>query len=166
MVEVSNSDFTSLPSGEPQRKNNWKLVIELPVEVNAPPEVLTWALKRCPLPGNESEVLEFMIENRVRTMPGHFRPRNFELTLTDYLSVATASALWKWRDLSRYPPWTSLKTDGTLILFAPDLVSWKRKWSLQGIWPSSLSQGEGDMSSGDVNLITVTFQVDDVLFSG
>lgn len=51
------------------------------------------------------------------------------------------------------------KSDGYVVMFAPD-GTLKRKWKLQGVWPSKMDPGGGDMNANENNKISITLTID------
>jgi len=172
-MERLNADHIAKQGGafEPQRRNNFMLQLTPP---GGDASIVELSLHTFPFPSDATDVTRIPYVNEERKVAGRttFAGDGMALVLTDYVDRQTAESLTKWRYLvfdpntgktgfaSRY------KVQAKLVLFAPDGTK-ERTWTLQGVWPSALSIGEGgDMSSGEPNRITITLQVDLIKMDG
>ena len=144
---------------EPQRKNNYTVVID------KAGEVIRKALEKFPFPKESNDAIVVKFGNEERKVAGPAKFENVELVVKDYVDQPVMQKLIAWRK-EVYDPATGkigwakdYKTDGELILSGPDGTT-ERKWKLQGIWPSALNPGGGDMESGEPNTASVTLTID------
>lgn len=144
---------------EPQRKNNF--TISLPVGGT----VLTQALESCPLPVAENEVIRIKFGNEERKVAGPATFNDISVQIKDFIDSPVIQQLMAWRNRV-YEPSTGVihlakyyKENGSIVMFGPD-GTLPRTWTVEGVWPSKVDAGGGDMSSGNNNMITVTLQID------
>jgi len=144
---------------EPQRKNNF--TISLPVGGN----VLVQSLESCPLPVEENEVIAIKYGNETRKVAGPATFSDLAVTIKDFIDSPVIQQLMSWRR-KVYDPASGViklasgyKENGSIVMFGPD-GSHARKWTIEGVWPSKVDPGSGNMGEGGNNMISVTLQID------
>ena len=167
MATTLSADHIAAAGGgfEPQRKNNFLLRITPP---GADAQVIELALSSFPFPKKETESGAINYMNEQRKFPQRTTVPDMELVLRDYVDQGTARVLNSWHERVFNPVTgkmglcSTIKVQGTLILFAPDGSSY-RKWTLIGVWPKAFNAGDGSMDDAGPNEITITLCVDKVL---
>lgn len=144
---------------EPQRKNNFTLVIPYGGEI------LQQSLESFPIPTEENPALSISFGNEKRKVAAPAEYAELQLVVKDFIDSPVMKQIMTWRR-KVYDPNTGkigyardYKQQGEVIMFGPD-GNRARKWKLMGIWPSKVDPGGGNMSANENNMISVTFQVD------
>jgi hypothetical protein len=150
---------------EPQRQNNFWLDIDVPGALGADMSIIALCMRSFPFPSSNTELIKIPFVNSERKAPGRTTYDDYALVVHDYVDQAVAEVIHKWRELI-FNPVTGIvslckdiKAQGLITLYAPDGTH-TRTWKLIGMWPSKASFGKGDMNTGEVNQIEVTFSVD------
>lgn len=150
---------------EVQRQNNFLLSIDLPTGGS---DVIELTLKEADLPRVEVEFIEIHYLNESRKLAGKAKVDDFAFSVHDVVDRNVANALYEWWTKVYDPttgainPSSQYKKDATLTLLSPDGQN-ERTWTLQGVWPSKVDMGKGDMSKADPVAIAVTLKVDKVV---
>ncbi len=187
----ANHIAAALGEFEPQRTNNFTLIIPFPTQGSDGPgspsadDSIRKSLRSFPFPTEENAVVSIPYQNTTRKVAGIVDYGTYGLVVTDYFDSIVLQRLFNWRrkiwspteadvedgNLADRPTNMSIggavglarnyKTTGTVILHGPDgNVNSQRAWNIHGMWPSSLSLGEGDYSTNEDNRVSVTFIVD------
>ena len=167
MPQLVSADHIAAEAGafEPQRKNNFTLIIPLTDTV-----LLQRSLDSFPLPKEANEEIAINFGNEVRKVAGRANFENLELVLKDFVDQQIAQLVVSWRR-QVYNPTTGAigyardyKKKGEVIMFGPD-GNLQRKWKLIGCWPSRMDPGGGDMNAAENNKISVTITIDKAIES-
>lgn len=162
MPQLVSADHIAAEGGsfEPQRKNNFTLVI--PVDDST---LIQRSLDSFPLAKEANDEISINFGNEVRKVAGRATYESLQLVLKDFVDQQVAQQLITWRRLV-YDPNTGAiglakdyKKSGEVIMFGPDGET-ERTWELIGIWPSKLDPGNGDMNANENNKITTTLTID------
>jgi len=162
MPQLVSADHIAAEGGsfEPQRKNNFTLVI--PVDDST---LIQRALDSFPLAKEANDEIAINFGNEVRKVAGKATYESLQLVLKDFVDEQVAQQLITWRRLV-YDPNTGAiglakdyKKSGEVIMFGPN-GEVERTWEIIGIWPSKLDPGNGDMNANENNKITTTLTID------
>ncbi len=165
---------------EPQRTNNWMLLIHSSVIPDLSGQDIYLALKGFPFPIEANSVQRIRWYNESRTYAGSVVDfTDLNLQLHDYIDRYTANILYQWRRLVWNPTNLTVgiaaryKMDATLFLLPPnlqqvsDVDTYGRKWYCQGIWPTNFDMGALDMDgTGENVLISCSLAIDRAFPSG
>jgi hypothetical protein len=162
MPEFISADHIAAQNGafEPQRKNNFTLVIA--IDQN---RLLQRSLDSFPLPKEANEEVAVNYANEVRKVAGRAVFENLELVLKDFADQGIGQLLIAWRRQVYDPSNGKIglakdyKKSGEVVMFAPD-GTLQRTWTLIGCWPSKLDPGGGDMNANENNKISCTLTID------
>jgi hypothetical protein len=164
-MEFISADHIAAQSGafEPQRKNNFTLRIKIPG--GGDEKVIQRSLDSFPFPKEGNDPILVNFGNETRKVAGIAKFEDCVLVLKDFADQPVMKDLIGWRR-KVYDPVTGkiglakdYKSEGTLVLMAPD-YSILRKWKLQGVWPSHMDPGGGDMNSNTNNTMSITLTID------
>ena len=156
---------------EPQRKNNFMVQIAAPAGIpggagKADMAMIEQSLASFAFPSWSVELGETPWINEIRKWAkGPVKFEASDLVLNDYVDMGVADAIQKWSNAvfnlntGQMGLAEHYKSNGTLILFAPD-GSKDREWTLKQVWPRVVKIGDGDMSDGGQVQITVTLEMD------
>ena len=150
---------------EPQRKNNWLLILEPPGAGQQDSQVIMWSLRSFPFPREKTGAVVIPYLNSERKVPGKTTYDTCQLELNDYVDQRTAKIMLDWKRKVFNPKSGAtglakdVKKQATLIQFAPDGTS-KRTWKLIGVWPGDIDFGEGSMEDEKQNTIKVQLNID------
>jgi len=171
---------------EPQRTNNFTLVITAPSTIASLSETIQLCLSSFQIPKEENTVVHINFGNEERKVAGRATYAKVNLVVTDYVTNDIAGALKEWCQLVYTPTddsggggntqgrigWAAnYKGEADIYMFGPDGLGDKnetplgntRIWHLYGMWPVRFDPGEPSMENPEVNRITVEFEVDYML---
>jgi len=153
---------------EPQRKNNFTLLVEAPSSIGDV-GLIQMSLHSFPLPKEVKEVITIPFGNEQRKVAGKASFPDINLVVTDYVDQDVLGVLKAWRKLV-YDPATGqigwaedYKGSGSIYMFGPDGTPTDDKgliWNLRGMWPSKLDPGDPTMENANPVRITTTFVID------
>lgn len=153
---------------EPQRNNNGLLVIYGlgdNVSAGGPDSTTVLSLEGFKIPEQANEVLMMHYLNADRKVAGRKRLDAFDVRYKDMVDQRVAATLWAWRNLVMSPTSEAIgyaagyKRRGEILLLGPDGGN-VRRYTLEGLWPSSLNHGQIDMNGNDKLLVEMTIQID------
>jgi len=169
---IGNDDY------EPQRSNNFELRIyfkngdklttvdrNLEIGTDVAEKTLIFDLQSVSGIETDVNVLEIPYGNTKVKYAGLPSISGLEVVYNDYIGKSTERVLAAWHKLVFDPKSqfigraSKYKKDGILIETAPDGTH-ARVWQLEGIWPSKISYGGYDYSSGEVRKINLTLTID------
>jgi len=146
---------------EPQRKNNFTLILEMGGDV----ELIQRSLDEFPIPKETNSPIDVNFGNEVRKVAGRATFEDLSLVLKDFVDQQVVEQMIQWRR-QVYDPNTGViglardyKKQGEVIMFGPNGET-QRTWKLYGVWPSKLDPGGGNMNANENNKITVTITID------
>ena len=144
---------------EPQRTNNFALIIA------GFPEDFTLSVVSFPLPTITNEVIEMQRGNTKVKLAGPASYDNKDIVVRDFIGSDIESLVEQWRiqvfnQRTEAIGWMrDYKRNGTMIQFAPD-GTFQRTWTVEGMWPSSVTYGDMSNEGGEVKKITMTIAFD------
>lgn len=150
-----------------QKKNMGMLEVDIERIVPGGQGILIMSLKSVTLPGRTIAVHTIDYLNGSIKFPGKPAPQgDMSVVFRDYIDSMTRAVLESWYDavydeftgLMRLS--TSLKTRADLVLFGSDGVSGLRKYTLEGLFPTSRPGVNIDMASGEQDDMAINFNVD------
>lgn len=141
-----------------KRANNFDIVID--------GYDLTLAVKSTNMPTTETEVVEVRYGNEKVRIPGLTSPSgDWSINLRDLLGADVVGTLIAWRRLVHNDATGAtgnpkdFKTTGKIYRY--DSAGNKvESWTIEGVWPSTFTVGDGDYESGDPVEVTLTLQYD------
>ena len=183
-VKLNASHLDSQDAFEPQRSNNAILRIYGNPDPSQGggggggqsdnPDILELSLNTFPVPKRSQETVEIHWLNEVRKYAGKATYEDLTVEFNQYVDRDVADALWAWYELvqsskgendGRIGLARDYKKQGDVILFGPD-GSNGRGYDVIGIFPSNLDPGDIDMSSSEVQQVSVTFSIDKIRYRG
>ena len=151
---------------EPQRTFNFTFLTAGPTKQYSTAEnLIAMSLYSLKLPKLGQELITVEFGNEVRKVAGKISFEAFQMQCVDYVDKQTAAVLYDWKSMAGNPRTGRIghtgeyKAPGTIILFAPNGAA-QRTFECIGVWPREVDHGEGNMSTNDKVLISVTFEVD------
>ena len=166
MPEIITADHIAAEKGafEPQRKNNFSLRMQVLGRV------IQQSLSQFPFPKEVNDPIVVNFGNEQRKVAGRATFDNLDLVVKDFADQPVMSTLIAWRRLV-YDPTTGkiglakdYKKHGEIVMFAPN-GTLERTWKIQGVWPSRMDPGGGDMEANSQNLVTIVLSVDKAIES-
>jgi hypothetical protein len=157
---------------EPQRQNNWGLVVMgLPNE-----DILSLSLVTGFLPRRAMEEVPISYGNEVVYVSGKPGWDQGVVTVRDFIDRPTAKVVYDW-SLQVYDPRDGhiglardYKKEAEVVLFAPNTREFagvanpigQRVWTLHGVWPSSVNFAQNglDQTSADIVRIELVLRYD------
>lgn len=128
---------------------------------------ITLAVKNCPIPEMETEQVEVAYGNGKIYVAGKTNsPGTMDIALMDLLDADVIGTLVAWRELVVNPETgatgspSEYKANGTLTRYANDGETVREIRDLVGLFPTTLSIGDGDYESGDPCEVTLTLSID------
>lgn len=152
---------------EPQRSNNALLFIDGLEDYgeSGGQNYLTLSLDSFAIPRFTNEPIELGFLNQNRKVAGQQTFETMEVSYRDFVDVPTADILLAWKN-EVCDPFTGLvglaanyKKSARIELYGPD-GSVSRKYVVEGIWPTTIDNGQIDMNGSDKLLIAVSFCID------
>ncbi len=153
---------------EPQRNNNFHLLIPNLKMGMESGDVMSFSLESFDFPKDSNDPIELPFGNESRKVAGKSMVQELSISLKDFCDAGTAEHCRVWRS-QVYNPLTgavgwaaNYKCECTLTLFGPN-ESAERIFTLVGVWPMDVNYGSGDMNGGDYNRIDMTLAIDKVI---
>jgi len=157
-------------SNEPQRANNFQLVIDGLPGGTGDSDVIFLSINNLTIPRDVDDKITIRWGNEERHVSGNTTMEDMPISLHDYVDNALRQVLVAWRKLV-YDPGSgakglarNYKKKGWIWLFAPDGIQFKRICEVQGIWPTAGVGGNLTMEGGKVE-IELPLSVDKALWS-
>jgi len=164
MASTSADHIASASGGqsfEPQRQCNFTIQI---ADLGSEAELTVQSVNFPKLEASKEQI-EFQNSRRNYAGKGTFGDITFEVF--DVVGQGIGDKLFDWYkkvydpDSGAVGLASTYKKDGTLILHGPD-GGGEKDWRLEGIWPTSVDMGEGDMGSAGPVRISCTLAVDKI----
>lgn len=146
---------------EVQRQNNFELVIN----DLANSRELTLACENAQIPSMDNDIVELDYGNNKASVAGKASTQDMSVSFKDFIGADVEKIIVDWRAKVYNPVDDAIgfaadyKKSARLIKWAPD-GSVERVWIVKGMWPSAVTWGTLDHTSGEKVIIEVTFKVD------
>lgn len=174
MSQLNASFMTYESKYEVQRTNNFRFVIDLSEITNATGsnsgEIIELACSATGLPSTSNDPIEVDYGNSQVKVAGKATTDDIEVTVNDFIEPDVEAILYAWR-MKVYNPSTgkvgwavNYKKQARIIQYGPN-GEVQRGWIIDGVWPTTLSLGDLDYSSGDKKQISMTLSVDTAYIS-
>ncbi len=130
-------------------------------------EAVTLAVENANIPDTSLTPIELAHGNTKTKVAGQVAVVQQTLLVKDFILLDIENIIYRWHnEVYNYETgqigWAEFyKKNGQLYLFSPD-GEVMRSWSLQGLWPSSITWGDFTYEGGDKRQITLTLEVDKV----
>lgn len=170
MSHINAAFMSTATAYEVQRTNNFKFVLNLStlgitVGNGVPDDLIELACDTAGLPTISNDPIELDYGNSNVKVAGKATVDDVSVAVKDFIEPDVEGVLWEWRKKVYNPEtgkigWAkNYKRDAAIVQYGPN-GEVKRKWKLEGVWPTSLDLGDLDYSSGDKKQITMNLSVD------
>lgn len=167
-----NAAFMSIDSKyEVQRNNHFRFVIDLnDLQANnntgvSNGEIIELACNSIGLPNITKNAIDISYGNSKVHVAGEVDIDNISLQVNDFIEPDVEGILYEWAR-HVYDPKTgkigwavNYKKNATVVQYGPN-GEVKRKWALQGVWPTNIDGGEMNYEGSEKKQITMDLQVD------